>query len=100
MAIYTKNRRRRLYHISIWNSCKKKDDERIEIYGTIDELNSFIGLLYSLTKYDELIEIQNILFSISWYYANKNAVTPFVKEENIEHIESCIDCLENSLPVL
>ena len=53
-----------------------------------------------MTKYDELIEIQKTLFSIGGYYANEIAVTPYVKEEDIEHIEFCIDCLEKSLPVL
>ena len=27
-------------------------------------------------------------------------MTPYVKEEDIEYIEFCIDCLEKSLPVL
>ena len=39
-------------------------------------------------------------FQIGGYYANENAETPYVKEEDIEHIEFCIDCLEKSLPVL
>lgn len=99
MAIYTKTGDNGYTSLASGTRVKK-DDERVEIYGTIDELNSFIGLLYSLTKYDELIEIQKTLFSIGGYYANENAVIPYVKEEDIEHIEFCIDCLEKSLPVL
>ena len=56
--------------------------------------------MYSLTKYDELIEIQKTLFSIGGYYANENAVIPYVKEVDIKHIEFSIDSLEKSLPVL
>ena len=77
MAIYTKTGENGYTSLASGTRVKK-DDERVEIYGTIDELNSFIGLLYSLTKYDELIEIQKTLFSIGEYYANENAVTPIL----------------------
>ena len=65
MAIYTKTGDN-VYTSLASGTRVKKDDEHDEIYGTIDELNSFIGLLYSLTKYDELIEIQKTLFSNRW----------------------------------
>jgi cob(I)alamin adenosyltransferase len=45
-----------------------KNDLRIEAYGTVDELNSFIGMLttYSLSEMDSsfLQLIQNHLFTI------------------------------------
>lgn len=78
----------------------KKDDERVEIYGTIDELNSFVGLLYSFIEKEELLEIQRILFYIGGYYASENTLSPFINEEIIEHLESHIIKLENSLPLL
>lgn len=81
---------------------------RIEAYGTIDELNSFIGLLRSLeidelTK-DNLIYIQNCLFSIGSTLAldeNKyNIEIPKVKDANIEFIENEIDRINKEVPEL
>lgn len=57
-----------------------KDDIRIEAYGTVDELNSNLGLLISLLpnfpieEVEFLIEIQRDLFVIGSYLA-----TPFDK---------------------
>ena len=46
----------------------KKSDIRINSYGTVDELNSFIGLLVTHTEEQETIdlltEMQNVLFNI------------------------------------
>ncbi|GJM70667.1 hypothetical protein HMSSN036_28830 [Paenibacillus macerans] len=46
-----------------------KDDDRIEAYGTIDELNSFVGVAASLARpelfsdlREQLVEIQQELF--------------------------------------
>ena len=46
-----------------------KNDIRIESYGTVDELNSWIGLLRDLCLedeivYEQLLEIQDRLFTI------------------------------------
>ena len=57
-----------------------KDDIRIEAYGTVDELNSNLGLLisllpnFSIEEVEFLIEIQRDLFVIGSYIA-----TPFDK---------------------
>ena len=55
----------------------RKDDIRIESYGTIDELNSHIGLLSSMMTEDNcqkaiLTFIQNKLFNIGAYVATEN----------------------------
>ena len=46
----------------------QKNDLRIESYGTVDELNSNIGLLRDSIDFEDykkqLIDIQNILFTI------------------------------------
>ncbi len=46
----------------------KKDSQRIEAYGTVDELNSFIGLAVTEIKDEEikdlLLKIQNMLFTV------------------------------------
>ena len=45
-----------------------KSDQRIEAYGTVDELNSYIGLLrdqaVNASRKEILIEIQDRLFTI------------------------------------
>ena len=73
-----------------------KDDLRIECYGTLDELNSYIGLCSVYAQdYDKKIlrDIQLKLFSGSAQLAPrdegeyKNAVV----EEDITHLESLID---------
>ena len=59
----------------------KKNDDRIEAYGTIDELNSFIGLLISegLNEKDALLlmYVQNKLFTVGSYLATDSSFTEF-----------------------
>ena len=86
-----------------------KNDVRIEAYGTIDELNSFIGLLttYQISEIDLLFlrTIQNNLFSIGSYLATDTTKVSLhqvsiLKSESISLIENEIDRLDASLPVL
>jgi len=86
-----------------------KNDVRIEAYGTIDELNSFIGLLttYQIPEIDLLFlrTIQNNLFSIGSYLATDTTKVglhqvSILKSESISLIENEIDRLDASLPVL
>ena len=76
---------------------------RIEAYGTIDELNSQIGLLKSCPclnehKYpyiDQLVSIQNHLFAIGSLLASKSAKLvnpPWL--QMIEEMEKDIDSME------
>ena len=65
----------------------QKDDIRIEAYGTIDELNSFIGLLNSsfqeATQNYFLSEVQKRLFTIGANLASdpdKKMITPDIKK--------------------
>ncbi|MFC4666524.1 cob(I)yrinic acid a,c-diamide adenosyltransferase [Falsiporphyromonas endometrii] len=80
---------------------------RIEAYGTIDELNSFIGLLCSeqLLKedYEFLFWIQHKLFTIGSYLATNQENTELRIEsrifpETIEKIEHEIDRLDGAVP--
>jgi len=83
-----------------------KNDNRIEAYGTVDELNSFIGLLasYQLLKTERyfLEKIQHRLFAIGSYLAtdttkidiNKSSI---IHENNICEIEKEIDKLNENL---
>ena len=84
-----------------------KADRRIESYGTIDELNSFIGLL--MTAIDDaedeqfLLFIQHKLFTIGSYLATDKSTTELkiesqVTPESIEKIEHEIDRIDEELP--
>lgn len=79
---------------------------RIESYGTVDELNSYIGLIrdQSLTKEqtEELIEIQDRLFTLGAILATqpekKNVKIPALNESDIVFLETSIDQMEEDLP--
>lgn len=84
-----------------------KAHQRIESYGTIDELNSFIGLLItSLEGEDDrnfLLFVQHKLFTIGSYLATDQETTELkvesrVTPESITKIEREIDRLDNELP--
>lgn len=86
-----------------------KTNERLEAYGTIDELNSFLGMLVSLVN-DEaekllLLLIQNRLFSVGTFLATDQSVTSQKKESlladsDIKMLEDAIDRIDASLPPL
>lgn len=90
-----------------------KDNIRIESYGTVDELNSYIGLIRDQeinTHYkDILVEIQDRLFTVGAILATppekelmKNGELRLQKlgiiESDIELLENEIDTMEDSLP--
>ena len=84
-----------------------KAHQRIESYGTIDELNSFIGLLVTSlddqADIDFLSFIQHKLFTIGSYLATDQETTELkieskVTPESIAHIEREIDRLDSELP--
>lgn len=85
-----------------------KYHERIEAYGTLDELNSFIGLIRDQDIDEDtrklLIEIQDRIFtSESLLAADPSVQTkalPQLKEEDILLLESEIDKMNGVLPVL
>lgn len=79
---------------------------RIEAYGTVDELNSFIGLVRDNVSeketFDLLIEIQDRLFTIGSLLAadpEKNKMQlPQISESDIVLLEKSIDKMNESLP--
>ena len=84
-----------------------KAHQRIESYGTVDELNSFIGLLITSLEekadQDFLLFIQHKLFTIGSYLATDQENTELkveskVMPETITRIEREIDRLDNELP--
>jgi len=85
-----------------------KHSIRIEAYGTIDELNSYIGLIRSFnhTQFSEnikeLVFIQDCLFKIGSLLASKSNKNNFdtINLEDIEKIENFIDGIESDLKPL
>jgi len=77
-----------------------KDDIRVETYGTIDELNSFIGLLVSCTDVTFLEEIQKKLFLVGGYFADEMAVSSSITTDDILSLESQIDLIASQLEQL
>jgi cob(I)alamin adenosyltransferase len=79
---------------------------RIEAYGTVDELNSHIGLIrdqpIDLSTINLLIEIQDRLFTIGSILASdpeKSKVKiPEMNEEDVETLEKAIDQMNDLLP--
>jgi len=87
---------------------------KIEAYGTVDELNSFLGLLrdkIDKNYLEELIQIQNRLFTLGSFLAldlekeklpngkPRLAITP-INENDIKFLEEKIDRMEETLPAM
>ena len=84
-----------------------KNDYRIEACGSIDELNSWLGLLSSqdIDTYDKNVihKLQGLLMTTSSYIADeKNTLSkPAIPDDHdIEWIETEIDKIEKNVPVL
>ena len=87
----------------------KKSDIRINSYGTVDELNSFIGLLVTYIEEQETIdlltEMQNVLFNIGCNLAmgdnfKKELKESVVTNKLIENVEKAIDRMQAAIPEL
>jgi cob(I)alamin adenosyltransferase len=85
-----------------------KDDLRIDTYGTIDELNSWIGLVRDQEINNQrsviLVEIQDRLFTIGSILAtepgNTKVKVPALAETDTRLLEKEIDAMESELPPL
>jgi cob(I)alamin adenosyltransferase len=87
----------------------KKNHLRVEMYGTLDELNSLIGLLRIKNTDPDvdntLKNIQNELFTYGAEIATPDAVRrknfkESISEVNITALENTIDCFMGKLPVI
>lgn len=82
-----------------------KSSMRIEAYGTVDELNSYLGLIrdqsISDVQIEQLLEIQDRLFTMGSLLATDPKGTkmelPQLKETDIENLENWIDLMEETL---
>lgn len=86
-----------------------KSHERIESYGTIDELNAFVGLLKDQPEVEmrlkqQLYWIQETLFSLGSILATENEFKGFelpqITEVEITQLEQWIDHYDGQLPEL
>ena len=82
-----------------------KSNLRIESYGTVDELNSWLGLIVEFLPQEHIEEVQSIqslLFSIGAQLASKSKEQkrPFqeVSVNDIKALEAHIDAYEALLP--
>ena len=86
-----------------------KTDLRIEAYGNVDELNSFIGRLKDQNAIDkdlgnQLLIIQELLFTIGSILATeedfKGFELPKISESHVKQLEDWIDQLDAEVPPL
>ncbi|WP_421663751.1 cob(I)yrinic acid a,c-diamide adenosyltransferase [Lysinibacillus telephonicus] len=93
---------------SLMGGCVRKDHLRVEAYGTIDELNSFIGKAVSeldSTVFQDILAdletIQHELFDCGGDLANVMKERKYkLQEASIEVLEKRIDVLSDEAPPL
>ena len=107
MAIYTKTGDKGKTGL-LGGTRVEKTNQRVVAYGTVDELNSQIGLAISFSDKRTvkakklLVKIQQDLFEIASELATSTSVKPpfNLGLDRIRNLEKIIDGLEGSLPVL
>ena len=75
-----------------------KTDLRIEAYGTVDELNSWIGALRVVAEDSQLEWIQNKLFNLGAELSD--APGEWIIEKDVKQLEAWIDEIQAKLPAL
>lgn len=100
MKLYTKQGDNGM--TSLMNGIRvSKDDDRMELLGTIDELSSHIGLaktIADLEMRDDLSKIQGELMQIMAKIADPRNVKYAITEEQLSYLEKRIDEMENAFP--
>lgn len=90
-------------------SCVEKHNPRVEAYGSVDELNSYLGVVISELKDMgvHLQKIQHHLFRIGSLVATNSdkdlnlfKSLPQIEEAHIQFLEKEIDTMTSELPVL
>ncbi|HFI0447920.1 TPA: cob(I)yrinic acid a,c-diamide adenosyltransferase [Streptococcus suis] len=105
MQLYTKTGDKGLTKL-VGGQSVAKDAERVNAYGTIDELNSWIG--YIITKMDpadalkdELLQLQHYLFDCGSDLSTPHGVYPYkVDKTMVDWIEERIDTYADIPPAL
>lgn len=96
MVIYTKTGDKG--KTSLFDNIRvSKDDIRVESYGTVDELGTFMGLAKNYVEdkemYDYIESIQNKLFTVATNLATEDStkVAHYMVQEDIDKLEEIID---------
>lgn len=105
MQLYTKTGDKGLTKL-VGGQSVAKDSERVNAYGTVDELNSWIG--YTISKMDgedelkeELLQLQHYLFDCGSDLSTPQGVYPYkVEQTMIDWIEERIDTYADIPPAL
>jgi cob(I)alamin adenosyltransferase len=80
-----------------------KDDARVEAYGTVDELNSAIGIILSVPQLPEAIvasltQVQHDLFDLGGELCIPGS--SLIKAEQVTRLEESLDGFNEGLPAL
>jgi len=87
----------------------EKFDSRLEAYGTVDELNSWVGVLTTVISHEKVLEtlkrIQNNLFVIGSHLATDASKSDLRQKlpcsgDDVEVLEKEIDRMQAELPAL
>ncbi|KAF2956047.1 cob(I)yrinic acid a,c-diamide adenosyltransferase [Marinitoga sp. 38H-ov] len=88
---------------SLWSGERvSKDDIRVEAYGTIDELNSFLGEAKHFVKSYEvkniINEVQNDLFKVAGELASKDKIyVKPIETSDVERLTKYVKYFENKM---
>lgn len=86
-----------------------KNNIRLEAYGSVDELNSYLGLVRAFdidaALKEELVAIQQVLFMVGGNLATDRTVNDIrpvllLEDADIERMEKAIDRMDAELPPL
>lgn len=107
MKIYTKKGDKGMTQL-LGGRAIKKSNIKIECYGTVDELNAFIGNIYdqqiSTHQKATLLKVQNQLFNLGSCIAREtnsnDSSLPNITQDDVIILEKEIDNMDASLPTL
>lgn len=81
-----------------------KTSARVEAYGTLDEINSALGLARASVQRGDvretILNVQKLLMSMMADVASLNLPQPYITEEHVKLFESTIDTFDGMLQPL
>ncbi len=81
-----------------------KDSQRVEAYGSVDEITSVLGLARSQCKnaavQNSIYKVQELLMSVMAQLASSGSDCHYITDEHIRFLEQAIDDYDAQLPPL
>jgi cob(I)alamin adenosyltransferase len=81
-----------------------KTHQRLETFGTLDELNAHLGVVRAVNERPDietiLVRVQELLFEVGGQLANPKSEDSRVTEEDVEYLEREIDSAMDQCPEL